>query len=561
MKREELLKRTKKELLALAGEMGVRLSSKLRKAELVAELLALHARRHKPGKSGKESAAPAMRRVKSPPSAPRSPKPAPSASKVVAVAPDRAASAGRGQPAERAPARPAASSAIAPRDRAERPAPASPASLGTGATRPAAGPESRAHLEGLDPADIERISAEISRHFPLPFERTEIVFYEIDPFHGHVFWHVRIDEMEAARRALGPEGQHAPLLLRFYDVTWIDFNGFNAHSFFDVAVHSLQSNYYVDFWESGRSYVVDIGLRLPDGHFSTLARSNHIELPRHVPSGDYDRSGVVVDPRIRIICEVADVTRAQTLADIRPEPNPEMAPETSDDLVRSFYVQLTSQGLPASPPPRRRASTSGPAENSQPAGKPSGETAEAALQTSPGVRRSRRRIPSASAMAWNEPSTLPTTEFEDADEVSRSGEDPPHDEGRDVPQESVRAQSEWKKSASLSSFELGLGSAAVSSWVTSPGAGRRGELALERVFTLPPEELRAQGKLVEINAELVIQGRARPGTQFSLLGQPVRLRPDGTFSVRRRLPDGTMIVPLFESPEGTDPAKGGGAPS
>lgn len=128
--------------------------------------------------------------------------------------------------------------------------------------------------------------------------------------------------------------------------------------------------------------------------------------------------------------------------------------------------------------------------------------------------------------------------------------------------EPVLGRSEWKKSASLSSFELSLGSGGVSSWVTSPGAERRGELALECVFTLPPEELRAQGKLVEINAELVIQGRARPGSQFSLLGQPVRLRPDGTFSVRRRLPDGTMIVPLFEAPAGgTDPAKGGGAPS
>lgn len=46
----------------------------------------------------------------------------------------------------------------------------------------------------------------------------------------------------------------------------------------------------------------------------------------------------------------------------------------------------------------------------------------------------------------------------------------------------------------------------------------------------------------EVNAELRVFGRARPGSHLVLFGRPVPLRPDGTFSVVRPLPRGALLL-------------------
>jgi len=78
--------------------------------------------------------------------------------------------------------------------------------------------------------------------------------------------------------------------------------------------------------------------------------------------------------------------------------------------------------------------------------------------------------------------------------------------------------------------ELGLPSlAGAEAGITSPGmtavpAGAREE---------PPEVF-----WFNINAELVLYGATEPDAQVAIAGQPIHLRPDGTFSYRFALPDG-----------------------
>lgn len=47
----------------------------------------------------------------------------------------------------------------------------------------------------------------------------------------------------------------------------------------------------------------------------------------------------------------------------------------------------------------------------------------------------------------------------------------------------------------------------------------------------------------EIDAELVVFGSTEPGAKLTLQGEPVQLRPDGSFSVRFALPDARQIIP------------------
>ena len=59
-----------------------------------------------------------------------------------------------------------------------------------------------------------------------------------------------------------------------------------------------------------------------------------------------------------------------------------------------------------------------------------------------------------------------------------------------------------------------------------------------------------------IDAEMIVFGRTVPGSRVTLQGEPVKLRPDGTFTMRYSFPDGRQILPaIAESADGTEERK------
>ncbi|RUL89513.1 DUF4912 domain-containing protein [Tautonia sociabilis] len=57
----------------------------------------------------------------------------------------------------------------------------------------------------------------------------------------------------------------------------------------------------------------------------------------------------------------------------------------------------------------------------------------------------------------------------------------------------------------------------------------------------------------EIDAELIVHGSTEPNAKVTLQGEPVKLRPDGSFSVRFSLPDSRQIIPaVSSSPDGVE---------
>jgi uncharacterized protein len=51
----------------------------------------------------------------------------------------------------------------------------------------------------------------------------------------------------------------------------------------------------------------------------------------------------------------------------------------------------------------------------------------------------------------------------------------------------------------------------------------------------------------KVDAEMVIHGVTHPDAQVTLQGTPIKLRPDGTFSVRLELPNRRQVIPLVAS--------------
>jgi hypothetical protein len=91
----------------------------------------------------------------------------------------------------------------------------------------------------------------------------------------------------------------------------------------------------------------------------------------------------------------------------------------------------------------------------------------------------------------------------------------------------------------------------------APQGGGEAPLPLESVLSLSSFAFGREDVALEVNAELHIYGRARPGSNLSMFGQHLRLLPDGSFSIRRPLPHGSLVLPILMS-QGLGVGEGGG---
>ena len=57
----------------------------------------------------------------------------------------------------------------------------------------------------------------------------------------------------------------------------------------------------------------------------------------------------------------------------------------------------------------------------------------------------------------------------------------------------------------------------------------------------------SQSLRFEVDAEMIVYGVTNPDTHVSLRGEPVKIRPDGTFTVRMSLPNQRQVIPVVAS--------------
>ena len=63
--------------------------------------------------------------------------------------------------------------------------------------------------------------------------------------------------------------------------------------------------------------------------------------------------------------------------------------------------------------------------------------------------------------------------------------------------------------------------------------------------TIGDPTLLRQTKLpFNVDAELIVYGKTVPGASVSVGGHPVKLQPDGSFTVRMELPDKRQVLPV-----------------
>ncbi|MBM3255403.1 MAG: DUF4912 domain-containing protein [Candidatus Omnitrophica bacterium] len=114
---------------------------------------------------------------------------------------------------------------------------------------------------------------------PWGYGEDKVVLQVRDPWWLHAYWEITGGTLDNLKARLGDAFYSSKMVIRVYDVSDIIFNGSNAHSFFDIEINPEANNWYIDAGGPGRSWCVDVGLRLANGDFITIVRSNTVRTP------------------------------------------------------------------------------------------------------------------------------------------------------------------------------------------------------------------------------------------------------------------------------------------
>lgn len=134
----------------------------------------------------------------------------------------------------------------------------------------------------------------------------KLVMLPIDPQFGFVYWDFKASTLEHAFAY-----KNANLILRFHDVTNINFNGYNANESWDVKVYGHRGTWYLNHDRGDRYLIVEIGVLEYNGTFTPFAKSNLTYFPSNKVSENTKIRWMTVDEfGNKIISDQEEFTKA-----------------------------------------------------------------------------------------------------------------------------------------------------------------------------------------------------------------------------------------------------------
>lgn len=112
---------------------------------------------------------------------------------------------------------------------------------------------------------------------PQSYGSDRLVLLSVNPNLVYVYW-------DLSSETLSKLSAQKEVLLRLYDVTYIVFDGTNAHRIFEAGVHlSMTRNYYFHVPMANADYLAELGFKA-EGKFVPVLRSNVARTPSNTPS-------------------------------------------------------------------------------------------------------------------------------------------------------------------------------------------------------------------------------------------------------------------------------------
>ncbi|MGC9795738.1 DUF4912 domain-containing protein [Fervidobacterium riparium] len=132
---------------------------------------------------------------------------------------------------------------------------------------------------------------------PETYNKDRLVAMPVNPNWIHLYW-----DFSDANREFLKSHQVRKVVLRVYDVTFIEFDGTNAHRTFEINVDiNHMKNYYINVPMPGAHYLAEIGYYDQEGKYKFILRSNLCKTPVNSPSQSTRERWMDLRKRRRIV--------------------------------------------------------------------------------------------------------------------------------------------------------------------------------------------------------------------------------------------------------------------
>jgi glycosyltransferase involved in cell wall biosynthesis len=161
-----------------------------------------------------------------------------------------------------------------------------------------------------DGAVLRELCWKMGERFPETFSQEGFSLLAVYPHLGYLQWHVPQAASLKVREEYGGGSDNARLVLRVYDVTGVEFDGFNANRQYDINISSLCGCYYLNVDRFESTLMAEVGFVFADGSFKPCVRSNIMYFDRPRKSSCFRTTGLYVSSAFTRVFAVEDVTCA-----------------------------------------------------------------------------------------------------------------------------------------------------------------------------------------------------------------------------------------------------------
>jgi glycosyltransferase involved in cell wall biosynthesis len=122
----------------------------------------------------------------------------------------------------------------------------------------------------------------------------------VSPAQGFSHWRILPAWINDTAWRKGDAWHHCRMVLRLYDVSYIHFNGFNAHRIQDLTIHALCGQTFFTVPRPGTWQLAEVGFVLRSGEFVPAARSQAVSFASDAVTVQGDQAALLVEGPGRI---------------------------------------------------------------------------------------------------------------------------------------------------------------------------------------------------------------------------------------------------------------------
>jgi glycogen(starch) synthase len=148
---------------------------------------------------------------------------------------------------------------------------------------------------------------------------SHVALAAVSPYQGFVHWRILPEWVDETARRKGDAWHHCRLVVRLYDVSFIQFNGFNGHRIQDEGLPALGGQRFFKLPRPGTWQLAEVGFVLRDGEFLPAARSHSVRFAPDAVSPRGDHAALLVDDRL-CVEEVGNLWEQEKVLEERRKP-------------------------------------------------------------------------------------------------------------------------------------------------------------------------------------------------------------------------------------------------